>query len=849
MLNYGLPPKQGLYDPEHEHDACGIGFVADIKGRRSHDIVQKGLEVLVNLTHRGACGCDPETGDGAGLLLQMPHTFFERECDALGIALPAEGQYGVGQLFFSANESDHPAVKAMVECVVTEEGQTVLGWRRVPTRSDAIGWLARESEPAIEQVFIGRGEDSKNLDGDAWERKLYVIAKRTESEARKLKLPRFYPCSMSARTICYKGLLIAPQIPNYFVDLGDELFRSSIALIHQRFSTNTFPTWERAQPFRYLAHNGEINTLRGNRNWMSSREATFSSPLYGDDIKKLLPVIDETGSDSAMIDNALELLIKGGRETPHAMMMLIPEAWSSHEHMEDYKKAFYEYHATLMEPWDGPASIVFTDGRYVGGVLDRNGLRPSRYYVTHDDIVVMASEAGVLQFAPENIRYKGRLQPGRMFLVDTGEGRIVEDEEIKRTYSTRKPYREWLDRQLIHAKDLPEPAEVHGTDFDTLLERQRMFGYTMEDQRILLGPMAAVGQEPIGSMGVDTPLACLSDRPQVLFNYFKQLFAQVTNPAIDPIREQLVMSTITYVGPQGNLLDETPEHAHLLRVELPVLRNRELEKLRGVGEPGSIEYGTGNGTSGKIRFGAKTLPTLFEPASGGKGLEKALDELCSQAEEAANSDYSVLILSDRGAGENLAPIPSLLALAAVHHHLIRTAARGKVGLIVESGEPREVMHFCLLIGYGANAVNPYLAFETLEGMHRDGALAEGLDLDKATANYISAIKKGVLKVMSKMGISTVQSYHGAQIFEAVGLNNAVVERYFSGTTSQIEGVGLDVLAEEVRRRHEFAYRPLSDSVTELDVGGAYQFRMRGEQHLLNPTTVSKLQHAVQAAEL
>ncbi len=848
MLNYGLPPKQGLYDPEHEHDACGIGFVADIKGRRSHDIVEKGLEVLVNLTHRGACGCDPETGDGAGLLLQMPHAFFERECDSLGIALPAEGQYGVGQLFFSADENDHPVVKGMVERVVAEEGETVLGWRVVPTRSEAIGWLARESEPAVEQVFIGRGEASKDLDGDAWERKLYVIAKRTESEARKLKLPRYYPCSMSARTICYKGLLIAPQIPHYFVDLGDELFRSAIALVHQRFSTNTFPTWERAQPFRYLAHNGEINTLRGNMNWMSSREATFSSPLYGDDIKKLLPIIDETGSDSAMIDNALELLIKGGRETPHAMMMLIPEAWSSHEHMEDYKKAFYEYHATMMEPWDGPASIVFSDGRYVGGVLDRNGLRPSRYYVTHDDIVVMASEAGVLQFAPENIRYKGRLQPGRMFLVDTGEGRIVEDEEIKRTYSTRKPYGEWLDQQLIHAKHLPEPAEVHGTDFDTLLERQRMFGYTMEDQRILLGPMAAVGQEPIGSMGVDTPLACLSDRPQLLFNYFKQLFAQVTNPAIDPIREQLVMSTITYVGPQGNLLAETPEHAHRLRVDLPVLTNHELEKLHGVGEPGSVEYGAGqgaSGSSGKIRFGAKTLPTLFDPLSGGKGLENALDELCSKAEQAANSGYSVLILSDRGAGDNSAPIPSLLALAAVHHHLIRAAARGKVGLIVESGEPREVMHFCLLIGYGADAINPYLAFETLEGMHRDGALAEGLDLDKAVANYIFAIKKGTLKVMSKMGISTVQSYQGAQIFEAVGLNSNVVDRYFAGTASQIEGVGLDVVAEESAQRHEFAYHPVTEAVTELDVGGAYQFRMRGEQHLLNPTTVSKLQHAVQ----
>ena len=849
MLNYGLPPKQGLYDPEHEHDACGIGFVADIKGRRSHDIVQKGLEVLVNLTHRGACGCDPNTGDGAGLLLQMPHAFLQRECGALGIELPDEGRYGVGQLFFSSDENDQSAVKGMVERVVAEEGEIVLGWRSVPTRSDAIGWLARESEPAIGQVFIGRGEGSKGIDGEAWERKLYVIAKRTESEARRLKLPRYYPCSMSARTICYKGLLIAPQIPNYFVDLGDELFRSAIALVHQRFSTNTFPTWERAQPFRYLAHNGEINTLRGNMNWMRSREATFSSPLYGDDIKKLLPIIDETGSDSAMIDNALELLIKGGRETPHAMMMLIPEAWSSHEHMEDYKKAFYEYHATIMEPWDGPASIVFTDGRYVGGVLDRNGLRPSRYYVTHDDIVVMASEAGVLQFAPENIRYKGRLQPGRMFLVDTGEGRIVEDAEIKKTYSTRKPYGEWLDQHLIHAKNLPEPADVHGTNFDTLLGRQRMFGYTMEDQRLLLGPMAAVGQEPIGSMGIDTPLACLSDRPQLLFNYFKQLFAQVTNPAIDPIREQLVMSTITYVGPQGNLLDETPEHAHLLRVDLPVLTNHELEKLRGVGEPGSVEYGAGgegaSGESGKIRFGAKTFPTLFDPLSGGEGLEKAIDELCSQAEAAANSGYSVLILSDRSAGNDLAPLPSLLALAAVHHHLIRTATRGKVGLIVESGEPREVMHFCLLIGYGANAINPYLAFETLEGMHRDGTLANGLDLEKAVANYIFAIKKGVLKVMSKMGISTVQSYHGAQIFEAIGLNSNVVDRYFTGTTSQIEGVGLNILAEEVAKRHEFAYHPVTEAVTELDVGGAYQFRTRGEQHLLNPTTVSKLQHAVQ----
>ena len=844
MLNYGLPPKQGLYDPRHEHDACGIGFVADIKGRKSHDIVQKGLEVLVNLTHRGACGCDPETGDGAGLLLQMPHEFFARECGALGFELPEEGSYGVGMLFFSKKPEERSGVRAMVERVVQEEGQRVLGWRKVPSDSNAVGWLARESEPAIEQVFIARGEGSEGLSGDAWERRLYIISKRTESEALRLELSRYYPCTISGRTICYKGLLIAPQIPNFYPDLGDPLFKSAIALVHQRFSTNTFPTWERAQPFRYLAHNGEINTLRGNMNWMRSREATFSSPLFADDVKKILPIIDETGSDSAIIDNALEVLIKGGRETPHSMMMLIPEAWSSHKHMEDYKKAFYEYHATMMEPWDGPASIVFSDGRYVGGVLDRNGLRPSRYYVTHDDLVVMASEAGVLGVEPANVRYKGRLQPGRMFLVDTEEGRIVEDEEIKKTYSTRKPYRKWLDQQLIHANDLPEPKEVHGTDFDTLLERQRIFGYTMEDQRILMGPMAAVGQEPVGSMGVDIPLACLSDRPQLLFNYFKQLFAQVTNPAIDPIREQLVMSTITYVGPQGNLLDETPEHAHVLRVELPLLTNRELERLRGVGEPGPVEYGNGKGTSGRIRFGAKTLPTLFDPSTGGKGLEQALDELCQKAEQAANSGYSVLILSDCGVDKERAPIPSLLELGAVHHHLIRSAIRGKVGLIVESGEPREVMHFCLLIGYGANAINPYVAFETLEDMYQRGTLAAGLNLDKATNNYIFAIKKGILKVMSKMGISTVQSYHGAQIFEAVGLNRSVVERYFVGTASQIEGVGLDVLAREAKGRHDYAYQDISEAVTELDVGGEYQFRTRGERHILNPDTVSKLQHSV-----
>jgi len=845
----GLPRRQGLYDPLREHDACGIGFVADIEGRRSHAIVQQGLQVLVNLTHRGACGCDPETGDGAGLLMQIPHEFFQRECQALGFELPVPGQYGVGMLFLSKKPEEAAAVREMIERVAAEEGQRVLGWRPVPVNSDAVGRLARESEPYVEQVFIGRGPGSEELSQEEFERKLYLIRRRTRVEGEQRRLARYYPCSLSSATVVYKGLLIAPQIPNYYRDLSDPQFASAIALIHQRFSTNTFPTWERAQPYRYLAHNGEINTLRGNVNWMRAREGTMSSPLFGEDLKKLLPVIDETGSDSAMLDNAYELLVQAGRSPAHSMMMLIPEAWSSHDHMPDYKKAFYEYHATMMEPWDGPASVVFTDGRYVGGVLDRNGLRPNRYWITHDGMVVMASEAGVLPIEPERVQYKGRLQPGRLFLVDTREGRIVEDEEIKKTISERQPYREWLDKQLIRITELPEPRQVHSGDKSTLVERQRIFGYTLEDLRIIIGPMANKGQEPVGSMGVDIPLACLSDRPQLLFNYFKQLFAQVTNPAIDPIREELVMSTTTYVGPQGNLLEERPEYAHVLELPLPILTNYDLEKLRGVGEPGSLEYGSTNGnrssgSGNRIRFGARTLPALFNAAKGAEGLQKALDELCEQAAEAARSGYSVLILSDRDVSREQAPIPSLLALAAVHHHLIRERLRGKVGIVVESAEPREVMHFCLLIGYGANAVNPYLAFETVEMMHERGMLHEE-SRHKVLNNYVNALRKGILKVMSKMGISTVQSYHGAQIFEAVGLNKKVIDRYFTGTASQIEGVGLDVLAEEALRRHEFGFLPPTDVDTELDVGGEYQFRARGEKHLLNPATVAKLQHATQ----
>jgi glutamate synthase domain-containing protein 2/glutamate synthase domain-containing protein 1/glutamate synthase domain-containing protein 3 len=834
MSRFGLPPKQGLYDPCFEHDACGIGLVADIQGRASHMIINQGVEVLVNLEHRGACGCDPNTGDGAGLLVQIPHEFFKKQTAGLGFELPEAGIYGVGMLFLSKDAEDRLRARRMVERIVGEEGQRILGWREVPVNSSAIGWLARESEPTIEQVFIGRGEGFEDVTTERWERKLYVIRKRTMAASVEQQLARFYPATMSARTIVYKGLLIAPQIQNYYLDLSDPDFKSAIVLVHQRFSTNTFPTWERAQPFRYLAHNGEINTVRGNANWMRAREATLESELFGDDIGKLKPIIDMDGSDSTMLDNALEVLIQGGRTPAHALAMMIPEAWSSHDLMPDDKRAFYEYHATMMEPWDGPASIVFTDGRFVGGNLDRNGLRPSRYWVTHDDLVVLASETGVIaEIEPEQVRQKGRLQPGRMFLVDTLEGRIIGDEEIKRQLAARRPYRQWLDNQMLDVSDMRAPKRVSETDFDTLIERQRAFGYTLEDIRILLAPMAEKGQEPIGSMGVDVPLACLSDRSQLLFNYFKQLFAQVTNPAVDPIREELVMSTFTYIGPQGNLFDEQESHAHVVRSKSPILTNEQLEKLREVGEPGQ-----------GMRFGAKTLKTLFTAAEGATGLERALQRICEEADAAASSGYGILILSDRGISGEEAAIPSLLAVAAVHHYLIRKATRGKVGIVAETGEAREVMHFCLLIGYGANAINPYLAYESLEDLHRADQLAASLSLEKAIENYRGAIKKGLLKTMSKMGISTVQSYLGAQIFEAVGLNRHAIDRYFTGTASQIEGVGLDVIAQETLERHRRAYLPVTDSDINLDVGGKYQFRVRGEKHLLNPQTVSKLQHAV-----
>ncbi len=831
MVAEGLPASQGLYHPANEHDSCGIGFVASIKGEKSHAIVQKGIQVLINLQHRGASGCDADTGDGAGVLIQVPHRFFARECARLGFPLPAPGAYGVGMVFLPVARQQRLECEGMLERIAREEGLSVLGWRDTPIDGTAVGRIARGSQPYIEQVFLG-GPDG--MTEEALERKLYVVRKRTEREVAASDLPDkgdFYVPSLSCRTIIYKGLLLAAQISRFYPDLADPELESALCLVHQRFSTNTFPTWQLAHPYRYIAHNGEINTVRGNVNWMHARQSTLASSLFGEGgIAKLLPLVTHGGSDSANFDNVLELLHLGGRDLPHAMAMMIPEAWSGNPHMNPAKRAFYEYHASLMEPWDGPAAIAFTDGRIIGATLDRNGLRPARYLITHDDLVVMASETGVMPVAPEEIRKNGRLQPGKMFLVDTVAGRIVPDREIKQRLAARQPYAQWLEQNQITISQLPEPARSHGYDPETLLMRQRAFGYTDEDLRILMLPMAARGEEPVGSMGIDTPLACLSDKPQPLFHYFKQLFAQVTNPPIDPIREEMVMSLVNYIGREGNILDETAAHCHTLKLPYPILSNQDLERLR------RVSHGD---------FLATTLSTLFRADGGEKELERALDGLSRRASLAIKSGYTVLILSDRGVDEDYAPIPSLLALTAVHNHLIRECTRTQVALVIESGEPREVMHFALLLGYGASAVNPYLAIETLQDFVERGDVPEGMSFQEALRNYIKSINKGLLKVISKMGVSTLQSYCGAQLFEAIGLSQSLVAKYFTGTASRIEGVGLAVLAEEARLKHAHAFRPPTGFETELPVGGNYQYRASGEYHLFNPLTVSKLQHAVQ----
>ncbi len=826
-----LPQSQGLYHPRNEHDACGMGLVASIKGEKSHDIIRKGLEVLIKLTHRGAAGCDPETGDGAGILIQIPHVFFARECGELGIQLPGPGAYGVAMVFLPVDKHSRLQCEGVFERIAAKEGLKVLGWRDTPVNGDAIGREARASQPYIEQFFVGRPD---GMDEDAFERALYLVRRCTENEMVASDIEGkddFYIPSFSCRTIIYKGLMLAPQIEKFYFELANPLVTSALCLVHQRFSTNTFPSWKLAHPYRYVAHNGEINTVRGNISWMNARQSVLDSPLHGEKIKQLFPVITPDGSDSCALDNAVEFLFQSGRSLPHVMAMLIPEAWAGNPDMDEDKRAFYEYHASLMEPWDGPAAIAFTDGRIVGATLDRNGLRPGRYIVTKDDLVVLASEAGVLDLPAEDIRKKGRLQPGRMFLVDTVQKRIISDAEIKKGLAARQPYADWLKEQQVLVDSLPEPSRVIASNPETLLRRQRAYGYSEEDLRIVLGPMGARGEEPVGSMGTDTPLACLSDRPQPLFNYFKQLFAQVTNPPIDPIREELVMSLISYIGTERNILDETPENCHTLKLPHPILSNRDLEKLRRV-------------SSGDLL--ATTLPALFRAEDGEGGLRQSLDELSARATHAVASGYTLLIISDRGVDATYAPIPSLLAMAAVHNRLVKEKLRTQVALIIESGEPREVMHFALLIGYGASAINPYLAIETLHDLKRRGLLPHNVSANHAEKNFIKAINKGLLKTFSKMGISTLQSYRGAQVFEAIGLNESLIQTYFPRTASRIEGVGLEVLAREAQMKHAYAFQPLTDSETELVVGGHYQYREGGEYHLLNPATISKLQHAVRA---
>jgi glutamate synthase domain-containing protein 2/glutamate synthase domain-containing protein 1/glutamate synthase domain-containing protein 3 len=828
----GPPPKQGLYDPRFEHESCGVGFVVNVQGHRSHDLIRQALQILINLRHRGACGCEVNTGDGAGILIQMPHRFLQQACADANIALPNAGEYGMGNLFLPIGNAHRLKCERRLNEIVEEEGQRVLGWRTVPTNNTNLGETARAGEPAVRQVFIGRNPNLKTeMD---FERKLYVIRRRAENAIRysgNRSTSDFYVCSLSYKTLVYKGMLMSEQVEEYYPDLTDPAMESALALVHSRFSTNTFPSWPRAHPYRYLAHNGEINTLRGNVNWMRARQALFQSELFGDDLKKIMPVICEDGSDSGMFDNCLELLVLAGRSLPEAMMMMIPEPWANHESMSPEKKAFYEYSSCLMEPWDGPASVAFTDGVRIGACLDRNGLRPSRYYVTKDDLVIMASEVGVLDIPPDRVLRKGRLQPGRMFLVDTEQGRIVADEEIKQTVATAHPYRQWLDQHLIQLSKLPDPPELPEADHQTVLQRQQVFGYTYEDQRILLAPMARDGVEAVGSMGTDTPLAVLSDKSQLLYNYFKQLFAQVTNPPIDCIREEIVTSAEVAVGSERNLLQPDPESCRLIELKSPILTNEELAKLKHVAE---------------AHFKAITLPILFKVNHGGAGLERGLEDLCAQASQAIQDGVNIIILSDRGLTRDLAPIPALLAVAALHHHLIRQGTRTRTGLVLESGEPREVHHFSLLVSYGVSAVNPYLAFETLDDMIREGTLPN-LDHKTACANYVKAAVKGIVKVCSKMGISTIQSYQGAQIFEAVGLSKLVVQKYFTGTPSRVEGVGLDVLAKEVQMRHEHALPRVQVNGHVLDPGGNYQWRSDGEYHLLNPDTIHKLQRSCRSA--
>jgi glutamate synthase (NADPH/NADH) large chain len=826
-----LPPKQGLYDPRNEHDACGVGFVADIKGRKTHKIIEQGLQILERLTHRGAVGADPLAGDGAGILIQLPDAFFR---DVVEFDLPEFGFYAVGHLFLPQDEQSRAMGEQIVERFIKQEGQTVLGWRDVPVENRGLGHSVLPTEPVIRQIFIGRGDNCP--DQDVFERKLFVIRKQIDQEIRDSQLEgkeSFYFTSMSSRTVTYKGMLLADQVGEYYPDLLDERMDSALALVHQRFSTNTFPTWDLAHPFRMIAHNGEINTLRGNVNWMAARKHSMASEILGADLDKVWPLIPEGQSDSACFDNALELLVQGGFSLAHAMMMLIPEAWSGNPLMDEKRRAFYEYHAALMEPWDGPAAVAFTDGRQIGATLDRNGLRPARYLITDDDMVVMASEMGVLDIPEEKIIKKWRLQPGKMFLIDMEQGRIIDDAELKEQLASAEPYQEWLNKTQIHLDSLPEAVGSMSPDPETLLDAQQAFGYSQEDIKFLLTPMVVTGQEATGSMGADNPPSVLSSRAKHLSTYFKQNFAQVTNPPIDPIREEIVMSLVSLIGPRPNLLGMGNGGTNMrLEVNQPVLTNTDLERIRNIED----------NTSGAFR--TRTLDICYKAEQGAEGMGAAIEELCGSAEKAVLDGYNILILSDRNTDADHVAIPALLATSAVHHHLIRTGLRTSSGLVLETGAALEVHHFATLAGYGAEAVNPYVAFDTIQSLLP--RLPEDLTFAEAQKRYIKAVGKGLKKVMSKMGISTYQSYCGAQIFDAVGLSTPFVDQYFTGTQTTVEGAGLPEVSQEAVRWHRDAYGNNPIYSKHLDVGGDYAYRLRGEDHVWTPDTIAKVQHASRA---
>ncbi|OWR33012.1 glutamate synthase large subunit [Saccharibacillus sp. O23] len=830
----GLPPKQGLYDPQFEKDACGMGFIANIKGTPAHDIVSNALTMLENMEHRGGQGAEPNSGDGAGIMLQLPHSFFASQ--DLGFELPNEGEYGVGMLFLSTDDKIRARHEYLLGEIIQAEGQKLLGFRTVPTDDSTLGYSAKAAKPCVRQVFIGRGEVI-GTDDLAFERKLYIIRRQAEMSIRYAEgegAESFYIPSLSSRKIVYKGMLTTAQVGLFYPDLRDENMSSAIALIHSRFSTNTFPSWDRAHPYRFMIHNGEINTMRGNVNWMHARQALFESEVFGSDLDKVKPVINPDGSDTAMFDNTFEFLYLSGRSLPHVAMMMVPEPWSKHETMDDTKKAFYEYHSCLMEPWDGPAAMAFTDGVQIGAILDRNGLRPARYYVTKDDLIILSSEAGVLDVAPENILYKDRLRPGRMLLIDTKEGRIISDEEVKAQIASEQPYREWLDEHMINLDELPEAPEALAPKHENVTQLQLSFGYTFEELRKTLEPLASTGIEATGSMGYDAPIAVLSDKPQRLFNYFKQMFAQVTNPPIDAIREEIVTSASTAIGAERNLLLPEPESCRMIALDTPVLSNEDFAKIRHVHRhrPG---------------FRAMTIPIFFEAARGAEGLRDALDEMCRAADRVIEKGHNILILSDKGVDRENAAIPALLAVSTMHHHLIRLGTRTKVTLLLESGEPRDVHHYALLLGYGISAVNPYLAFETLKDMIAQGML-RGISHEKAVKNYIKGTTKGVVKILSKMGISTIQSYRGAQIFEAVGLKSEFVDRYFTWTPSRIGGIGLEEIAFDTLLQHNRAFADKEGLDKVLDSGGEYQWRSDGEEHLFNPQTIHLLQQAVRTGD-